>query len=454
MHTGPKLTPEQLEENFADINPPLTAALALEAGSRCLFCYDAPCIKACPTEINVPQFIRQIITQNLVGSARTILSANVLGHSCGRVCPTSVLCEGACVLNAEGKKPVEIGRLQRYAVDHVLNRNIQVLKASPANGHRVALIGAGPASLSCAAELRRLGYSTVIFEAKADPGGLNTYGIAAYKMKAVDSVREIEMIRALGVEIRCGVQVGRDVSLWQIEREYDAVFIGVGLGETEDLGVEFENIRRCIDALVFIEKTKTNDLEHVQVGKRVAVIGGGNTAIDAATAARRLGAETVYMIYRRSPEEMSAFDYEYELAMSDGVTFVWQASPVRVIPDARGRAQAVECVRTELGEPDASGRRSFQPITGSEFQIEVDMVIKAVGQKKLAFLREIPGLTLEQGKVAINSDTMQTSNPKYFAGGDCVNGGGEVVDAVAHGKRAAKGIHAMLESQRKGVAHT
>jgi glutamate synthase (NADPH/NADH) small chain len=453
MHTGPKLTPEQLAENFADINPPLTPALALEAGSRCLFCYDAPCIKACPTEINVPQFICQILTQNLVGSARTILSANVLGHSCGRVCPTSVLCEGACVLNAEGKKPVEIGRLQRYAVDHVLNRNIQVLKAGPANGRRVALIGAGPASLSCAAELCRVGYSTVIFEARAEPGGLNTYGIAAYKMKAADSVREIEMIRVLGVEIRCGVQVGRDVSLEQIEREYDAIFIGVGLGKTEDLGVEFEDIRRCVDALVFIEKTKTNGFEHVQVGKRVAVIGGGNTAIDAATAARRLGAETVYMIYRRSSEEMSAFNYEYELAKSDGVIFVWQASPVRVIPDARGRAQALECVRTELGAPDASGRRSFQPISGREFQIEVDMVIKAVGQKKLAFLREIPGLTLDRAKVVINSDTMQTSNTKYFAGGDCVNGGGEVVDAVAHGKRAAKGIHAMLESQRKGVAH-
>ena len=453
MHTGPKLTPEQLEENFAEINPPLTPSLALEAGSRCLFCYDAPCIKACPTEINIPQFIRQILTQNLVGSARTILSANVLGHSCGRVCPTSVLCEGACVLNAEGKKPVEIGRLQRYAVDHVLDRKIQVLRAGEANGRRVALIGAGPASLSCAAELRRLGYSTVIFDAKPEPGGLNTYGIAAYKMRAADSIREVEMIRGLGVEIRCGVQIGRDVSLAQLEREYGAIFIGVGLGQTEDLSIDAENIRRCVDALSFIEKTKTKGFDHVQVGTKVAVIGGGNTAIDAATAARRLGAEVVYMIYRRSREEMSAFDYEYELANTDGVSFVWQAAPVRVIPDARGRAQALECVRTELGPPDSSGRRSFQPIPGSEFQIEVDMVIKAVGQKKLAFLREIPGLTLDRGKVVVNADTMQTSNPKYFSGGDCVNGGGEVVDAVAHGKRAAKGIHAMLESQRRGVAH-
>jgi dihydropyrimidine dehydrogenase (NAD+) subunit PreT len=453
MHTGPKLTPEQLEENFADINPPLTPSLALEAASRCLFCYDAPCIKACPTEINIPQFIRQILTQNLVGSARTILSANVLGHSCGRVCPTSVLCEGACVLNAEGKKPVEIGRLQRHAVDHVLDRRIQVLKAGKENGRRVALIGAGPASLACAAELRVLGYATVIFDSKPQPGGLNTYGIAAYKMRAEDAVRETDMIRALGVDIRNGITVGHDVSLEQLEREYDAIFLGVGLGETEDLQIEAEHIRRCADALSFIEKTKMNGFDHVQVGTRVAVIGGGNTAIDVATAARRLGAEVVYMIYRRSREEMSAFDYEYELAQGDGVIFVWQAAPVRVIPDARGRAQGLVCVKTELGSPDASGRRSFRPISGSEFTLEVDMVVRALGQKKLAFLQHIPTLKLDGGKVVVNTETMQTSNSKYFAGGDCVNGGGEVVDAVAHGKRAARGIHAALAPQQKEVAH-
>ena len=453
MHTGPKLTLEQLEENFADINPPLTPSLALEAASRCLFCYDAPCIKACPAEINIPQFIRQILTHNLVGSARTILSANILGHSCGRVCPTSVLCEGACVLNAEGKKPVEIGRLQRHAVDHVLDRNIQVLKAGALNGRRIALIGAGPASLSCATELRKLGYETVIFDAKPQPGGLNTYGIAAYKMRAADAIREVQMIRGLGVEIRNGVTVGRDISLAQLENEYDAIFIGVGLGATEDMHIEAENIRRVSDALSFIEKTKTNGFDHVQVGTRVAVIGGGNTAIDVATAARRLGAGVVYMIYRRSREEMSAFDYEYELAQADGVTFIWQAAPVRVVPDARGRAQGLVCVKTELGSADASGRRSPCPIPGTEFTLEVDMIVKALGQKKLEFLRHVAGLELDRGNVVVNPETMQTSNPKYFAGGDCVNGGGEVVDAVAHGKRAARGIHAALESRRNEVAH-
>lgn len=452
MHTGPKLSAEQLEENFADINPPLTPSMALEEASRCLFCYDAPCIKACPTRIDVPQFIRQIVTNNLVGSAQTILSANVLGHSCGRVCPTSVLCEGACVLNLEGKKPVEIGRLQRYSVDYVLDRGIPVLKPAEENGRRVALIGAGPASLACAAGLRRLGYATVILEAKPDPGGLNTYGIAAYKMRAADALREIEMIRELGVEIRCGVSVGTDITLAQLEREYDAIFIGVGLGGTENLAIAGEDLHGCRDALSFIEDTKIGSLSEVQVGRRLAVIGGGNTAIDVVTAARRLGAETVYMIYRRSREEMTAFDYEYELAVVDGVNFVWQAAPVRILGDAQNRVRAIECVRTQMRAGNGSRRASPEPIEGSEFQLEVDTVVKALGQKSLEFLRSVPGLELERGRVALN-ETMQTANPRYFAGGDCVNGGAEVVDAVAHGKRAAQGIHAMLEASRRGVAH-
>jgi glutamate synthase (NADPH/NADH) small chain len=293
-----------------------------------------------------------------------------------------------------------------------------------------------------------LGYQTVIFDANPEPGGLDTYGIAAYKMRAHETLKEIEMIRALGVEIRSGVAVGREVALAELEREYDAIFIGAGLGETEDLRIPGENLEGCRDALSFIEETKSKRLDQVEVASRIAVIGGGNTAIDVVTAARRLGAEEVYMVYRRSRDDMSAFDYEYELAKQDLVTFVWQALPVCVIPDGdgRGRVQALECVRTQRGEKDARGRAGFSPVPGSEFRLEVGMVVKALGQKrKTGFLSKIPNLELSDGCVVVDPGTMQTRNPRYFAGGDCVNGGGEVVDAVAHGKRAAQGIHRMLD---------
>jgi len=442
---APPLPLDQLEKNFADINPPLTASQALEEGSRCLFCHDAPCIKACPTGIDVPQFIRQITTGNLRGSARTILSANILGQSCARACPTSVLCEGACVLNEQGRRPVNIGRLQRYAVDPIIASGAKLFRAGAPNGKRVALIGAGPASLACAAHLRVLGYETVIFDANPQPGGLDTYGIAAYKMRAADVLKEIEMIRALGVEIRNGVSVGTEtgVSLADLERDYAAVFVGIGLGATDDLRIPGEHLSGCMDALTFIEQTKTNRFDQVKIAKRVAVVGGGNTAIDVVTAARRLGAEEVYMIYRRSQEEMSAFDYEYELAKKDSVTFMWQSLPVRVF--GNGHVEGVECVRTQADTKDGGGRRSFIPVPGSEFRLDAGMFIKALGQKrKTDFLQRIANLELKNGCVVVAPETMQTSNPKYFAGGDCVNGGGEVVDAVAHGKKAALGIDQML----------
>ncbi|MBZ5520948.1 MAG: NAD(P)-dependent oxidoreductase [Acidobacteriia bacterium] len=448
---APKLPLEELERNFADINPPLSAAQALEEGSRCLFCHDAPCIKACPTGIDVPQFIRQIMTGNLRGSARTILSANILGQSCARVCPTSVLCEGACVLNEQGRKPVEIGRLQRYAVDPVVAGGTQLFKAGAANGKRVALIGAGPASLACAAELRQRGYETVIFDANPMPGGLNTYGIAAYKMRAADVMKEIEMMRELGVEIRSGVSVGRDVSIAQLEADFAAVFIGIGLGATDHLRIPGEELPGCMDALSFIEKTKSHRFDEVSVARRVAVAGGGNTAIDVVTAARRLGAEEIYMIYRRSPKEMSAFEYEYDLAKKDTVTFLWQALPVRVL--GNGHVEGIECVRTQPGPKDERGRRNFVPVRGSEFRLEVGMFIKALGQKrKTDFLQQIARLELKNGCVVVSPETMQTTNPRYFAGGDCVNGGGEVVDAVAHGKKAALGIDQMLGGRKSSHA--
>ncbi len=426
---------------------------ALEEASRCLFCHDAPCIKACPTEIDVPLFIRQIITGNLRGSARTILEANIMGQSCARVCPTSVLCEGSCVLNAQGKKPVEIGKLQRYAVDPVVASGVQLFHAGPANSYRVALIGAGPASLSCAAELRKRGYAAVIFDANPQPGGLDTYGIAAYKMRVEETLREIDLVRSLGVEIKSGVAVGKDINIADLEREYDAVFVGIGLGETDALGIPGEQLEGCMDALSFIEETKSKRFDQVRIARRIAVVGGGNTAIDVVTAARRLGAEEVFMVYRRTSEEMSAFDYEYELAKNDCVTFVWQAAPVRVIDDGHGHVAALECLRTQPAAKDARGRSSYVPVPGSEFRLEVGMVVKALGQKrKLDFLQLVSNLELKNGCIVVDQ-TMQTSNPRYFAGGDCVNGGGEVVDAVAHGKKAAAGIHQMLEAAHGRKTH-
>src|SRR5260370_29019237 len=254
---------------------------------------------------------------------------------------------------------------------------------------------------------------------------MDTYGNAAYKMRAHETLREIEMIRALGVEIRNGIAVGRDMSIADLERDYDAIFIGVGLGETEDLRIPGENLEGCRDALSFIEETKSMRFDQVRVARRVAVIGGGNTAIDVVTAARRLGAEEVYIVYRRSSEEMSAFDYEYELAKQDSVTFVWQALPVRLVDDGRGRVAALECVRTRRGAKDSSGRSSFAAGPGSELRVEVAMVVKALGQKRKAeLLRQIPNLKLKDGCVVVNRETMQTSNPRYFAGGECGNGGG------------------------------
>jgi glutamate synthase (NADPH/NADH) small chain len=291
--------------------------------------------------------------------------------------------------------------------------------------------------------LRRRGHEAVIFDARPQPGGLDTYGIAAYKMRAVDVLREVKMICDMGLEIRNGITVGKDVMLVRLEAEFDAIFLGVGLGATDRLNIPGEELEGSIDSLAFIEQTKSKSFAEIVVGRRIAVIGGGNTAIDVVTAARRLGAEQVFMIYRRSQEEMSAFDYELELAKKDGVTFVWQAVPTRIVGD--GAVERLECVKTVLAAPDASGRRSPQVQPGSEFALDVDMVVRALGQTKLVeFLQAIPGVTLQAGRIVVDETTMQTGNPKYFAGGDCVNGAGEVVDAVAHGKIAAVGIHKIL----------
>jgi glutamate synthase (NADPH/NADH) small chain len=442
--TAPKLTPEQYEKNFADITPPMNARQAAIEAARCLYCFDAPCINACPTSIDVPGFIKRIMTGNVRGAARVILEANILGASCGRVCPTEVLCEGACVMVEKGERAIEIGRLQRYAVDHVLDRNIQLFHAGAPNGRRVACIGSGPASIACAAELARSGYQVTVFDRRDLPGGLDTYGIAAYKLRASDSLREVEMVKSLGVEFRQKIEIGRDISFETLEKDFDAIFIGAGLGETWAMDIPGEELQGVYGALEFIERTKTQPFDQVLLGRRVACIGAGNTAIDVVTAARRLGAETVHLIYRRSEQEMSAFRYEYDLAKKDGVNFLWQTQPVRVLGSG-GAVSGLECLRTTLGAPDAKGRRAPQPIAGSNFTVEVDMVIRAVGQKPVTeFLRPVQGIELRKNGTISTNAHHQTGNPKYFAGGDCTNGGREVVDAVAEGMAAARGIDSWL----------
>ena len=434
-------------DRFPELHPALDSQSALAEANRCLFCFDAPCTAACPTHIDVPRFIKKISSGNLRGSAMTILDSNILGLSCSRVCPVDVLCEGACVMQRYNKKPIEIGRLQRHAMDWFYSSSATVPTAAGAAARplRVACIGGGPASLACAAELRRHGIAVTVFDNRPLPGGLNTYGVAEYKLRPSDSLREVELIRAMGVEFR-QAEIGDAVSLDRLEADFDFVFVGVGLGAMERLGIPGEDAAGVIDALRFIQRYKTEP--DFNVGRCVVVIGGGNTAIDAANAARRLGADEVHLFYRRGEREMPAFPFEYEHSKVEGVRFHWLAQPVAIVL-REGRAAAVKFVLTELGPPDASGRRRPQPIPGSEYEFACDMVVPALGQSRLTeLLHGTRGIDLNGGSIAIDRPTGRTSNRRYFAGGDCVNGGREVVDAVADGKRAALAMVRETEAPR------
>jgi dihydropyrimidine dehydrogenase (NAD+) subunit PreT len=401
------LSDDQLERNFAEIAPALTADAALLEANTCLFCYDAPCTIACPTHIDVPAFIKKIASGNLRGAARVILDANPFGHSCARACPVEVLCEGACVLNARDEQPIRIALLQRHATDYVLERHVRLFEPGPPNGKKVAIVGAGPAGLSCARDLRRRGYAVTVFEAKDKPGGLNTYGIAEYKMTPAVSLAEVQDILDLGVELQLGVAIGRDVSFDQLLADYDAVFIAIGLGRTKALGIPGEDQNGVVDALTFIEQLKTRPYRETRVGRRVVVVGAGNTAIDAVTQAKRLGADWATIVYRRGAADMSSFDYEQELARNDGCEFRFHCRPTRV-----------------LGNGQVTGLEVETP-QGTEV-IPCDMVITALGQEALGGF-ELP-----------------TDNPKVFTGGDFANGGAEIVNAAAEGVRAAKEIDERL----------
>jgi glutamate synthase (NADPH/NADH) small chain len=439
----------QIEQNFSDINPPLTVAEAAHEANRCLYCYDAPCMHACPTHIDVPAFIKKIATGNLHGSARVIFDANPIGATCARVCPVEVLCEGACVEKTLLQKPIEIGRLQRYATDHALTKGRQIFTKGEPIGKSVGIIGSGPAGLSCATYLARLGYDVTVYERKAMAGGLDTYGMAEYKMPQAVSLSEVEHVAAMGVKFMLNTEIihRRDpetevlggetnqVGFDLLDEWHDAIFLGVGLGETNVMDIPGEDLDGVYDALHFIGRVKTRDWKSVPLGRTVAVVGAGNTAIDAVTQAKRLGAERVVMVYRRTEKDAPAYDYELELARKDGIEFVWQAAPVGILSEDGKHVSGLRCEKTD-------GSLEL-------FEVPCDMVIKAVGQQKMrGFFENVAQVkTDEKGRVAVN-ERMQTSNPKIFSGGDCANGGAEAVDAVQMGKLAAMGIHNTLTGEK------
>ena len=448
------LSLSDLEKNFQEVEPSLTDREAIEEANRCLYCYDAPCIKACPTGIDIPAFIKKIASGNLKGSAKTIMLSNPVGASCARVCPTEELCEGACVLN-HSTKPIMIGKLQRYATDWAIRNEEVLFEAGKKNGKTVAVVGGGPAGLSAARELARMGYTVTIFEAEKEAGGLNTYGIVSFRLPQKISFWEVNQVKSLGVQIRTNTRVGKDISAKELLDHYDAVVLAVGMGRVPMLGIEGEDLDGVYDAIELIKETKTKPLTDKLVGKRVVVIGAGNTAIDGATCSVRLGAENVKILYRRTKEEMTAYDFEYEFAKQDGVEFRWLTAPKRIIGDENGKVTHIECVRMKLGEPDADGRRRPVPIEGSEFTMRVDVVIKAIGQMRhLELIKEF-GLEHDDGVVKVNPENYQTSNQKVFACGDVIfaKGQGEamVVTAAQQGKEAAYAIHQYLT---KAVSET
>jgi glutamate synthase (NADPH/NADH) small chain len=417
----------------------LTPQAATIEANRCLYCFNAPCTAACPTHIDVPGFIKRIASGNLRGSALRILDANILGGSCARACPVDVLCEGACVMHKQGRHPIRIGQLQRHAIDAFHSVQGDVPTAPRDSRHlRVVCVGAGPASLACAAELCRQGAKAVVIERHQLPGGLNTYGVAEYKLRAAESLREIDLISRMGVEFRFGVGVESAEDLAKLESEFDFIFLGIGLGAMQQLNIPGEDSASAMNALELIAAYKTGRLR--ELTGTVVVIGAGNTAIDAANAARRLGAETVYLLYRRGESDIPAFDFEYEHSKVEGVQFLWRRQPVAIRKDAHG---ALLLDTIQVREVD----RALLPIPDSELTIACHLVVPAIGQSPIAdLMRDHCRVDVLDGLVVTDRATGRTTNSRYFAGGDCANGGREVVDAVADGKRSALAMLKIAEA--------
>ncbi len=434
-----RLSAQDYAVHFGDATPRLTASQALLEAERCLYCFDAPCATACPTSIDVPSFIKRIADGNLRGSARTILESNPLGGMCARVCPTENLCEAVCVKNTQESKPVAIGRLQRYAVDALMeSAKPQIFTRARATGKKVAVVGAGPAGLACAYTLARLGHSVVVFDAKPKPGGLNEYGLASYKTPNNFAQREVQWLLDIGgIEIQNNWKLESPQQLQALRTDYDALFLGMGLSSTHQLGVPGESMQGVQDAVDFIATLRqTADLATLPVGRTVVVIGGGMTAVDAAVQSKLLGAETVHMVYRRGPETMTSSRDEQEWAQTHGVNIQHWLAPVEVVGEG-GHATGVRFARQAM----VGGK--LAP-TGETQVIAADMVLKAIGQQLGNPVLAQAGLQLQGGRIATDA-TGLSSLPGVWAGGDCRAGGQDLtVEAVEHGKQSARAIHAQL----------
>jgi dihydropyrimidine dehydrogenase (NAD+) subunit PreT len=430
-------TEAEFENNFKQKNPLMNDTEAYYEASRCLFCYDAPCIKACPTSIDIPLFIKQIHTDNITGASKTIFDSNWLGNACGIVCPTGVLCEGACVYNHQDVPPIKIGRLQNYATNKTIDAGKVIFKVGKPNGRKIAIIGAGPAGIACASEARTLGYKVDIFEAKEKPSGLTVYGIAPYKITNEEVLKEVAYLQnQLGFNIKYKTAINSKEALKSLEDEYDAIFIGVGLGKTRNLELEGEEKENVIGAVEFVEELRMKH-HKLAVPKKVVVLGGGNTAMDAASEAARMGAKKTVLAYRNSKEKMGAYGFEYDLAISAGVDSLFNVTPIAIT--GNGKVEGVKFAKTEM----VDGK--LKTNMNNTFIVRCDMVIKATGQAKQGHLYGlIDNLEIDAKTRIKTNDEFQTSNPMYFAGGDAINGGAEVVNAAYDGKMAAQGIHNWL----------
>jgi len=428
----------EFKKNFKQKKPLMNTTEAYYESARCLFCYDAPCVLACPTHIDIPLFIKQIQTKNTEGAAQTIFDSNWLGNACGIVCPTGVLCEGACVYNEQNVLPVQIGRLQNFATNTVINKQKELFKIGADNGKKVAIVGAGPSGIACACELRTLGFEVTIYEAKDKPSGLSVHGIAPYKITNEEVLKEIDYLqKQLEFKIHYKSPITSKEQLNDLENNFDAIFLGVGLGKTGGLEIDGENKKGVVGAVEFIEELRSKH-HKTKVPNKIVVLGGGNTAMDAASEVARMGARKTVLAYRNSKEKMKAYGFEYDLAISAGVDSLFNVSPIAIV--GKNKVEGVRFTKTKMIDGVLKADKA------NTFVVRCDMVIKATGQAKQgAFYNLIDNLKIDnKTRLVVDTETYQTSNPMYFAGGDAVNGGAEVVNAAYDGKMAAQGIHQWL----------